>query len=288
MLDIRLTCQPGDPGRPNEDGVVAAPGLLAVLDGVTAPDGVDTGCVHDPAWYVRRLAAHLTSGHLAAPGRELAELVADAIAAVREEHGGTCDPDNPYGPQSTLAVLRTGPDRCEYLLLGDSTILLDRDGRVEAVTDERSHAVARRVRPTAPDRTIPIGSREHAERNRAGVLALRQHANRPGGYWVAAGDPAAAHNAVRGSVPRTGPGGLTRAALLTDGASCVVDRYDRVDWPGLLDLVESKGAHEVVALARAAERDDPDGLRWPRPKRHDDATVAYCRLAALVDGFIPQ
>lgn len=279
MRDVRLTCQPGDPAKPNEDGVVAVPGLLAVLDGVTAPDGLDTGCVHDPAWYVRRLTAHLTGAYLAAPDRDLAEIVARAIAAVREEHVGTCDPDNPYGPQSTLVVLRVGTDRCDYLLLGDSTIVLDRAGRTEAVTDRRGHEVGRRVKPPAPQHPAPLGSPEHAERNRAGVFALRRYVNRPDGYWVAGGDPAAAEHAVRGSAPRTGPDGLTRAALLTDGASCLVDRYGLADWPGLLDLIESQGAPEVVARARAAERDDPDGLRWPRPKRHDDATVAYCRLA---------
>jgi hypothetical protein len=32
----------------------------------------------------------------------------------------------------------------------------------------------------------------------------------------------------------------------------------------------------LVARVRAAEREDPDGTRWPRSKRHDDATIAVC------------
>jgi hypothetical protein len=50
------------------------------------------------------------------------------------------------------------------------------------------------------------------------TLAKRQHANRPGGYWIAAADPTAAHHAVRGNVALTGQHRLVRAALLTDGA----------------------------------------------------------------------
>src|SRR5690606_16120917 len=135
VMDVRLTCQPGDPDRPNEDRVIAVGGLLAVLDGVTAPRGVDTGCVHSPVWYVRRLTASLTGEYLAEPDADPVDLVARAIAGVREEHAGRCDPDNPYAPQSTLALLRIGPDRCDYLLLGDSTLVLDRNGTVSTVTD---------------------------------------------------------------------------------------------------------------------------------------------------------
>ena len=274
MLDVRLTCQPGHPTRPNEDAVVAVPGLLAVLDGVTAPEGVDTGCRHDPAWYVRQLATHLAATHLTEPERDLTEVVAVAIEATRAAHSG-CDP-NLYGPQSTVALLRVRPDRCDYLLLGDCTIVLDRSGRVETVTDLRSREVERRLQPAAAD-LAPLGSRERTARHRAMVLAQRRHANTAGGYWVAAADPAAAAHAVRGSV-RRGDHGLDRAALLTDGASAAVDQYDRTDWRGLLDLIESRGAEEVVALARSTEQTDPEGIRWPRPKRHDDATVAFCRL----------
>jgi hypothetical protein len=74
-----------------------------------------------------------------------------------------------------------------------------------------------------------------------------------------------------------GPYGLTRAALLTDGASCVVDRYGVTDWSGLLDALDAYGPHYVVELARKAEQADPNGFQRPRPKPHDDAMIAYWR-----------
>jgi len=274
-VDVRLTCQPGDPAKPNEDAVVAVPGLLAVLDGVTSPDGLATGCVHDPSWYVRRLSAHLAGGHLTAPEADLVDIVAGAIKAVREEHGGRCDLDHPGNPQSTLAALRLDPVRCEYLLLGDSTIVLEHGGTVTTVTDRRNYDVSRRLRAARPARPTRIGSSEHTKRILGAQQRMRQHVNRPDGYWVAAADPGAARHAVRGHLHGDG---LVRAALLTDGASCVVDQYDLTDWPGLLDLIETHGAGHVVDLARDTERADPDGSARPRPKRHDDATVAYCRL----------
>jgi len=43
--------------RPNEDYAVTGPGWAVVLDGATAPAGIDSGCIHDVRWLVRQLAA---------------------------------------------------------------------------------------------------------------------------------------------------------------------------------------------------------------------------------------
>jgi hypothetical protein len=36
------------------------PGWAVVLDGATAPEGVDSGCIHDVSWLVSHLAAAIT------------------------------------------------------------------------------------------------------------------------------------------------------------------------------------------------------------------------------------
>jgi len=278
LIDVRLASLAGDPKKPNEDCFVSVPGLVAVFDGVSIPDSLDSGCLHSPAWYTRTLAVSLTARHAADPYADLSDLVASAIAAVRDQHGGTCDLEHPGTPQSTLAVLRVGEVAADYLVLCDSTLVLDQSGSTHAITDIRIRQTARSLRRLALAGAAPIGSAEHAEQIRALTLAKRDRANRPGGYWIAAADPAAAHHAVRGTMPLKGPHRLTRAALLTDGASCVVDQYSLTDWPGLLDLLDAHGPHHVVELARTIEQADPNGYERPRPKPHDDATIAYCLL----------
>ncbi len=267
-----MACVAGDPARPNEDSFVTLPGLLAVLDGVSTPEGLDTGCCHGTAWYVGRLAAHLTSSR----DLELEDLLARAIESTRDDHGGTCDLEHPGTPQAAAALLRVGPERCDYLVLGDCTIVLDRSGTVDTVTDRRILATARAQRRRAF--AGPIGSAEQSERIRALTLAKQAHVNRAGGYWIASTDPAAARHAVRGTVAGTGPDRLSRAALLTDGVSCVVDTYRLTDWKGLLDLAAARGPDHVVALARSAEGADPEGCQRPRLKPHDDATIVYRTL----------
>jgi hypothetical protein len=276
VIDVRLASVPGDAAKPNEDYFVSIPGLVAVFDGVSIPDSLDSGCLHGPAWYTRRLAASLTDWHASDPLADLSDLLAAAVGSARDEHGGTCDLDHPGTPQSTLAILRAGSTTADYLVLCDSTLVLDQNGETHAITDVRLRDTAGSLRRLALAGVSPIGSTEQAARIRALTLAKRERANRPGGYWIAAADPAAARHAVQGSAPLAGAHRLTRATLLTDGASCVVDQYGLTDWPGLLDLLQSHGPQHVVELVRATELADPNGYERPRPKHHDDATIAYC------------
>ncbi|HET6988073.1 MAG TPA: hypothetical protein VFI00_15715, partial [Kribbella sp.] len=85
----------------NEDLVLTGPDFVVVLDGATAPPGVDSGCRHTVAWLVSQLATQLAPPLLSHSSAPLADLLADAIAAVRATHAGTCDVDNPDSPSST-------------------------------------------------------------------------------------------------------------------------------------------------------------------------------------------
>ena len=116
------------------------------------------------------------------------------------------------------------------------------------------------------------GSADHARSFAELVTEQRRHRNHPDGFWVASTDPYAARHALTDTVARHG---LRRAAVLSDGATRLVDRFGLLDWPGFLDVLAEQGPDAIIAQVRAAEHSDPDGRRWPRGKRHDDATAAY-------------
>src|SRR6266498_6148070 len=81
LIDVRLASLAGDPKKPNEDCFVSVPGLVAVFDGVSIPDSLDSGCLHSPAWYTRRLAASLTAWHATDPHADLPDILAAAIGS---------------------------------------------------------------------------------------------------------------------------------------------------------------------------------------------------------------
>lgn len=290
-------CSVAAPDQPdNEDQTLQYGDLLAVLDGATAPAGFDTGCRHGPAWYVRRLAARLALATAAAPADPLAALLAEAVRAVRGDHGGDCDLGHPGTPSSTVCMLRRTPGHLDYLVLCDSPLVVDIAGEVGVVADDRLAATMARLWQQQPPAagtagtastastdtadTADTDTRQEADYRRA-VHWQRQHTNTPDGYWVAAADPTAADRALCGTLPLTGPGRVRRAALLTDGATRAVDQFGLVDWPGLLDLLASSGPAELIRRVRAAETEGTVSLATaPRHKRHDDATAVFC----LFDG----
>jgi hypothetical protein len=47
-----------------------------------------------------------------------------------------------------------------------------------------------------------------------------------------------------------------------------------LEWTAYLDLLDKLGPAGLIEHVRAIEIADPDGHRYPRTKRHDDATVA--------------
>ncbi|WP_199564886.1 hypothetical protein [Spongiactinospora rosea] len=97
--------------------------------------------------------------------------------------------------------------------------------------------------------------------------------NRESGFWVASVDPLAAEHALTGSVPATA---VKAAAVLSDGASRLVDLFALATWRQTMDLLRDDGPAALIEAVRHAEHSDPHGERRPRGKPFDDATAAYC------------
>jgi hypothetical protein len=236
------------PGRPNEDYVCSGADWAVILDGATAPSGVDSGCVHDVVWLVRHLAAAMTPRLVLPDGSTLADILAAAIKDTTNAHADTCDLANPDSPSSTVSMVRVRNDSLEYLTLGDSPIVLWH--RDESFT------------PIADDRTSHLpGGRPYT------IELVRAHRNKTGGFWVASTNPDAAYQAVSGSAPLPQ---VAEAGLFTDGITRLLDWYGYT-WPVIFSSLRSEGPASLITLVRAAEREQPH----PYAKQHDDATAVY-------------
>ncbi|WP_159026612.1 integrase [Streptomyces vietnamensis] len=262
-------------GVANEDSVYASPTAVVVLDGLSAPKDLPMGCIHGTPWFVQQLGTRLIN-LISSDTVPLQEALRTAISEVNALHRDSCALDQEAVPASTVVMIRKRVDDLDYLVLSDNVLLLDLGERgVQAIVDKRVEEVAG-VEMRAALRG-PTGTPDHATRVSALVTVQRQLRNRPGGYWVAATDPAAADEAITGTIALTQ---IRQAALLTDGASRLVDTFGVLSWGQLLDLLSSEGPAALIARTREAELGDPVGERWPRFKQSDDATAAY----VLLDG----
>ncbi|RAO37441.1 hypothetical protein PSN13_01423 [Micromonospora saelicesensis] len=245
-MDVTFATEP-TPGRVNEDHVAASGSYVVVLDGVTVPAGVRTGCVHDVPWLVRNLGELLMAGLSGDDRVPLADVLAGAIAGLCDRHRDTCHLAARDSPSATVALLRVAGDRLDYLVLCDSYVVIDEVAGLRVVHDDRT------ARLPAYD-----------------AVSVARLRNAPGGFWVASTDPRAAEHALTGSVAMRD---VRRAAVLSDGAARLVERFGGT-WEQVLQLAGEAGPRAVIEAVRHREHSDDAGRS--RGKRFDDATLAYC------------
>ena len=97
------------------------------------------------------------------------------------------------------------------------------------------------------------------------IRELRAHRNQAGGFWLAKDDPRAADEAVAGTRPVTS---VACAALLSNGASRIVDRFRLTGWPGVVAILAGDGPTQIIDRVRQAEE--------RLAVSPDDATIVYC------------
>lgn len=269
QMQIQVATLPGRDDKPNEDFAGALPGAAVLLDGAGGPSEMPTGCAHGTPWYVRQLGARLLAGMETNPERSQAQVLADGIEAVSDLHRGTCDLSAPGTPAAVVVMARERAGQLEYLVLGDSTIVIETTAGLTAVTDRRIDGVAAAERKVMED--LPTGTPEHQAARIAFVSLQRELRNRPGGYWTASTNPRAAYEAVAGSVPLDG---LLRASLLSDGAARFAE-FGLGTWGELQGILDLWGPAALFSRIREAEAGDPSGSRWPRAKSRDDMAVVH-------------
>ncbi len=254
--------------RPSEDVVVVLPNAVVLLDGATSLDpALPTG-----GWYASRLAGELAGRLTGYPNTDLADLLAASIKTVARDH--ELVPGK--APSSTVALLRWNDTTIEGLVLADSPIVaFTRDGP-SLLADTRLDTMPRGA--GYRDRLSAGGGYDEnhlvALRDAANVMATRR--NVEGGFWVAEADPDAAHQAERTTWRRDE---VTMVLIASDGVSCGVDRYGVfANWGEVRDVVAAAGPEAVLDRVHAAEQQDPDGTRWPRPKPHDDQALVVAHF----------
>jgi len=251
-MQITYATRRANADMPNDDYVLAAETYALVLDGATAPAGIDSGCIHDVPWLTAQLASHQARLLATEPMLELREVLRESIERTCASHADTCDLANRDSPSSTSALARVRGGRFEHCVLGDSGVVIQHvDGTVTAVVDDRTSY-------------LPSYTRE-------AVSALR---NTDEGFWIASIRPEAADYALCGSVPVAE---VRRVALVTDGATRLTERYGW-SWEKLMDRLAEDGPDAVIDDVRREDAQIPQGVhrgKWP----HDDISILFWSVA---------
>jgi serine/threonine protein phosphatase PrpC len=271
---------PGDPAKPNEDSFAFAPSAAAVFDGATGLGERLMPGPSDAEWIAqfgaRRFRAHAESGegHIRDWLRAAAADAEKSFRALRKR-----PPVENYEIAYASAVMATLKDGALHALwFGDcAALLLTEKGALAFLGDTMDKRESERARV---ERLVKPGARGPAAKGvREEFLpALRAARNcvNTADEWLFAPDAACADHAKEARVA-VKPG--SRVLLASDGFLALASDYERYTPEALFTAAEGQGLATLAGELRSIEAADPDGVRFPRFKRSDDATALLLRVA---------
>ena len=270
---------PGDPSKPNDDALAHRANAAVVMDGATGLGELLMPGPSDAAWVARfganRLMAHSDEGlnpH-------------DAVAAALRDTEKSFVNLRRRAPveiyeipvSSMMFVVLTGSG-IEALWFGDCAALVGRpDEAVELVGDaiekrarERGHAAA--LASSLGEGAASSGLRETFL---PALRAARNQMNTGHRSWCFGPDARAAEHVASARI--RAPAG-TIVLLVSDGFLALASDYDRYDIAALMRAARTKGLKGLGAEIREIEAQDPNGARFPRFKKSDDATALLLKI----------
>ena len=278
--EIDRISTPGKALRPNEDALGFEPRLAIVLDGATGLGSKLLDAPSDAAWLAQEGAERFVSHAGSLHGPALIAQVAEEVEAafIRLRHRA---PLETYElPMASLILVEPEDgDRLRVQGFGDCGLIIARpDGSVEVVgkgfhsKDEEGKSAAR----LAAQQGVRATDNLTEPTFQAALRASRNRYNGGGSeVWVFAPQAECAAHATSHTLQA--PRG-SRLLLATDGFLALVTDYGRYDAQGLIAAVAERGLTALMVELRAIEADDPDGVRYPRFKKSDDATALFVEV----------
>lgn len=288
---IDTHCDSGGSGSVCEDliqTIEGAEGAAWVLDGTSGfSDRSFTDAVSDGRWYVETLdsalRSHINDGDsIAIPvNKAIIEVTRRFVQEIPAAHNSDSDSDSASAihrhelPACTVSLLRWNHKQVEYLNLCDASLLYQlSDGSVERITTpgvlQKVDTRTQRLRHLAqsPESSVTASDVESY------IRQTRQHANTPGGYWVAQQNPIAALFATTGVIDRSRSETIV---LHSDGVDPIVELHEEFSqWSDMLSFATAEGADAVIRALRQAEAEAEATTETAQPqvRTGDDAAIA--------------
>jgi len=270
---------PGDPAKPNDDAFAHRARAAVVMDGATGLGESLMPGPSDAAW-VARFGANRLMAH-SAEGLNPHDAVAAALRDAENSfvHLRRRVPVETYEtPFSSMMFVAQTASGFDALWFGDCAALVERPGgAVELVGDAIKKKARESDRVAALAATLGENAASTGVRDAflPALRAARNTVNTERGGWLFGPDARGAEHVASARVPA--PLG-TFVLLVSDGFLALASDYDRYDVTSLMHAARAKGLPGLGEELREIEAGDPDGKRFPRFKKSDDATALLLKI----------
>jgi hypothetical protein len=275
---IDVLTLPGNPAKPNDDAFAHVGDAAVVFDGATGLGESLMPGESDAAWLAkfgaRRLMAHAARRR---PKDALRAALADAENSFKglRRRPPVATYENPFASMMFVVHNRQGFDALWY---GDCGALVKREGEAVHVIGEafeKRALEASRVKMLADAKGLTPAAGINRPEYLEALRKARNRVNSQHGGWLFGPDARAADHVSSAQI--AAPAG-TIVLLASDGFLLLAGDYARYDADSLMQAALSKGLAALGDELRAIEDSDPDGLRYPRFKKSDDATALLLRV----------
>ena len=267
---------PGNPAKPNEDSFAHIENAAVVFDGATGLGEQLMPGESDAAWLsqfgARRLMSHIKTKR---PKDAIRAAMADAENSFMglRKRAPVATYENPFASLMLIASNEIGIDAFWF---GDCGLLVKRQ-TVEVIGDafDKRAAEAARVKMLADARGLAPAAGVNRPEYLEPLRKARNRVNTETGGWLFGPDPRAADHVSHARIET--PAG-THLLLASDGFLALATDYGCYNADGLMDAALSKGLATLGEELRGIEETDPEGRKFARLKKSDDATALLLKL----------
>lgn len=278
IRDSKLLCCKGS-GEFNEDVVGMTRYGAWVLDGATGLNNKKiVSDESDAKWYVDWWNNYLSQN--IDKDFSLKDILYNGIDIVTREYKntvGNTKVDKLDIPSCSIVIIKYYKDKLEYLVLGDCTLLTKVNNNYNCIKDESvcrlDEVVFNSIKNIENINELSLLDKKN--KVLPVIIENRLKKNSKEGYWILEFNKDAVDNAIHGFIDVKDEISIV---LTSDGFSCAFDRYNLVNKKDVFSIVQNEGIDHIYNKIRNLEREDLNGIVYPRFKMSDDSTCVYLNL----------
>ena len=275
IRDSKLLCCKGS-GEFNEDVAGISRYGAWVLDGATGLNNKKiVSDESDAKWYVDWWNNYLSQN--IDKDFSLKDILYNGIDSVAREYKntvGNIKVDKLDIPSCSIVIIKYYKDKLEYLVLGDCTLLTKVNNNYNCIKDESvcrlDEVVFNSIKNIENINELSLLDKKN--KVLPVIIENRLKKNTKEGYWILEFNKDAVDNAIHGFIDVKDEISIV---LTSDGFSCAFDRYNLVNKKDVFSIVQNEGIDHIYNKIRNLEREDLNGIVYPRFKVSDDSTCVY-------------
>lgn len=278
IKEFELLCDKGS-GTYNEDIVGLCKKGAWVLDGATGLNNKNLiSKESDAKWYVSWWNKYLKEN--IGKDNSLKEIVLEGLEKIKKEYLlklNELKVENLDLPSASAVIIKFYEDKLEYLLLGDCTLFLNKLNENIIIKDERVCKFDEKVF-SKMENLNKRGNLTILEKNSILlplIIENRLKKNNNKGYWILEFNKEAVEKSIHGYMDVDDE---VKIMMSSDGFSCAWDRYNIFKDSEMIKIGQHNGIEYIKNKIRKLEKEDNNGMIFPRFKESDDSSCVYLHI----------